>query len=539
MNVIEQNDPKGQGTGGDSVKGARMRQPRSRTTKQAPARAEAGPTSEAATLAKLSASERSEAKPSNRAAEVSTSAEPQRDDKIVEKATAVSVPESPEQPLREAHLAGKVAAIGRMQRMRRAITALLDRPGEAAVGAVDTPGADDPIRQELRNPDSRVPLTSVKESPDSGEGFHQRTKVPGDTRTGPEPKPSEHPAPFVIPEKLRQRFHVSDDKYYFRDQKQTLAFEDKGQKITTGHEQTVVVQSMVELAVAKGWQGIKVRGTAAFKREAWLAASQRGLETTGYRPKAVDREHLQARMEERTRAAPAKEPLPNSMERAQAELPTAAPTSAANDGDSATASANRPKRLPLSKGQQKAVDALREVLAKRGDSPQSVELTAALAADELQDRRSHVGKLLAHGHAPYKHDPDEQESYYVVLDTSRGAKTLWGVDLGKQLAHSPVTVGTDIVVSQVGQNAVTAWTTERDANQKPTGRIVPIEAIRNQWEITTVDEMRTRAMREDRTAPVQPPDTKPMTNRTSPSMKVELNQQQRDQPVREMHTPDR
>ena len=396
-----------------------------------------------------------------------------------------------------------------------------------------------PARQEPTNQDSRVPLSTGKQTQDAGEGFHQGTEVPGIARASPDSKPLKHPAPITIPESVRQRFHVSDDKYYFRDQKQTLAFEDKGQKITTGHEQSLVVQSMVELAVAKGWQGIKVRGTATFKREAWLAASERGLETTGYRPKAVDREHLQARLDEKARTAPDNERLPNSIERAHAELPAAAPTSAANDGDGATAAANQPQRLPLSKGQQKAVDALREVLAQRGDSPQSVELTAALAADELQNHRSHVGKLLAHGPARYKHDPDEQKSYYVVLDTPRGAKTLWGVDLGKQLAQSPVAVGADIVVSQVGQNPVTARATERDANHKPTGRTVPIDAIRNEWEITTVDELRARATREDRAAPTPSSDTKPILNRPSPNMKVELNPQQRDQPVREIPAPDR
>ena len=77
---------------------------------------------------------------------------------------------------------------------------------------------------------------------------------------------------------------------------------------------------MVDLAVAKGWQGIKIKGTDAFKREAWLAATERGLETTGYRPKNADRERLAEIMAERQAPGTTQELERNSIERKRVEL---------------------------------------------------------------------------------------------------------------------------------------------------------------------------------------------------------------------------
>ena len=46
---------------------------------------------------------------------------------------------------------------------------------------------------------------------------------------------------------------------------------------------------MVELAQAKGWTKLDLKGTDEFKREAWLEASMRGLDTKGFDVREVDR----------------------------------------------------------------------------------------------------------------------------------------------------------------------------------------------------------------------------------------------------------
>jgi hypothetical protein len=46
------------------------------------------------------------------------------------------------------------------------------------------------------------------------------------------------------------------------------------------------------------------------------------------------------------------------------------------------------------------------------------------------------GRLLAHGKAPYRFEPENAESYYVRLQTADGRQVLWGTDLERALRES-------------------------------------------------------------------------------------------------------
>jgi hypothetical protein len=46
------------------------------------------------------------------------------------------------------------------------------------------------------------------------------------------------------------------------------------------------------------------------------------------------------------------------------------------------------------------------------------------------------GRLLAHGKAPYRFEPESRESYYVRLQTADGRQVLWGTDLERALRES-------------------------------------------------------------------------------------------------------
>jgi hypothetical protein len=46
------------------------------------------------------------------------------------------------------------------------------------------------------------------------------------------------------------------------------------------------------------------------------------------------------------------------------------------------------------------------------------------------------GRLLAHGKAPYRFEPDNRESYYVRLQTADGRQVLWGADLERAIRES-------------------------------------------------------------------------------------------------------
>jgi hypothetical protein len=46
------------------------------------------------------------------------------------------------------------------------------------------------------------------------------------------------------------------------------------------------------------------------------------------------------------------------------------------------------------------------------------------------------GRLLAHGKAPYRFEPESRDSYYVRLQTADGRQVLWGADLERALRES-------------------------------------------------------------------------------------------------------
>lgn len=64
---------------------------------------------------------------------------------------------------------------------------------------------------------------------------------------------------------------------------------------------------MLDLAQARGWDTVKLRGTDAFKREVWVQAQERGIATEGYKPKATD-------VQEATRRQVAASPVQNKAE---------------------------------------------------------------------------------------------------------------------------------------------------------------------------------------------------------------------------------
>ena len=99
--------------------------------------------------------------------------------------------------------------------------------------------------------------------------------------------------PENSPENIRKRYLAEAGQYFFRDRNNALAFEDKGGRIATQVEDPIVAASMVEIAVAKGWTELKVRGSESFRRTIWLEAAKRGMKVRGYEPKPQDELQLQ------------------------------------------------------------------------------------------------------------------------------------------------------------------------------------------------------------------------------------------------------
>lgn len=303
---------------------------------------------------------------------------------------------------------------------------------------------------------------------------------------------------------LANRYLIAEGKYFFRDRQQILAFEDSGKRIATVHDDPNVAHSMVDLAKAKGWTTIKLKGSEDFKREVWLSASLRGIEVHGFRPKENDKTRL-ADLLENGRAD-----KPNIIEQAVPQGRDITGTPHAKESP-AKDSASVPQQQPrLGKRQQQELQILKTLLRDRGDSETAVEMTASLASEQLTKNRNYIGKLLDHGAARYEHKEDEQPSYFVVLDTPRGEKTVWGVDLQRAMEEAQVERGADIVLSNAGHHAVTVPRVERANDGRIIGEREWVAAKRNDWEVTTVDSMRDLAAARavsaslDRSSPQQP-----------------------------------
>jgi hypothetical protein len=93
---------------------------------------------------------------------------------------------------------------------------------------------------------------------------------------------------LTIPEYVKNSFRSLDGKYYFKDQKHTLAFEDKGKSIVTQHDDDRVAKAVVKMAEAKGWGDIKITGNETFRREVWLQAQIHNIKVKGFNPKESD-----------------------------------------------------------------------------------------------------------------------------------------------------------------------------------------------------------------------------------------------------------
>ena len=249
----------------------------------------------------------------------------------------------------------------------------------------------------------------------------------------------------TVPEEVRRRFVQVKNKYYFPDG--ARAFTDRGTRLTTASENTEVVRSLILIAEARGWGEVTVRGTERFRRESWFAGHAAGIEVRGYTPTEFERGRL-IRTLHRQEPAPTEDSVTAGDWQADAEV-------------------QRPTRKP----------------------------------EELI-----TGRLVDHGSATYRQDPHEPMSYFVKIETDRGERTLWGVDLGRAFKESLTKpeIGDDVGLRAVRREAVKVRAQKRDA----AGELIEreLETHRNHWivEKRSFFDARAQAARTVRDASIDP-----------------------------------
>lgn len=261
----------------------------------------------------------------------------------------------------------------------------------------------------------------------------------------------------VVPDRVAKSYIEVEGKYYFQNRPDSLAFVDKGAKLQTKLSNSQVAGSMIDIAEARGWTEIQVKGTEDFRREAWLQTTARGLTAHGYKPKEEDLARLKKVAGERNiNEVEAREIADNvktspsapsgTMSKTQSEAPTS--KTGTNESNSTTQGKNE------------------------GAKAETEEKVNKLA-----------GKLVEHGAAPYEHKKDNKDNYYVTLENADGKQsTTWSVDLQRAMAESEAQPGDHVELENLGRKAVTV---EKDVKDE-TGKVVKKETIntfRNSWQV--------------------------------------------------------
>ena len=264
-------------------------------------------------------------------------------------------------------------------------------------------------------------------------------------------------------ESVQRRYLVDSGRYMSRATGNPVAFEERGGRLRTVSDEPAVAQSMMRLAFSQGWESVGLRGSAAFRREAWLEANALGLPTRGYEPSPADRAQLREVVQEMAR-----------QNRPSAQLRGAA-RQTARDGESVPEDR-------ASRDDSHLLDVLKVQMRARGDGEQAIARAEVMARRALQRERSVGGTIVEYGHAPYAFDGANNPSFYVRLNTGRGERTVWGLGLESAVNESQLKRG-DLTVlrneGQEGESTRNRWTAlaltrmaedERDAVLKRANR---------------------------------------------------------------------
>lgn len=112
------------------------------------------------------------------------------------------------------------------------------------------------------------------------------------------------PISYEVSTKVAAKYLVvkNGEQSQFFDKKtpDVIAFEDKVTALKSAREDAATIAHMVDVATSKGWERLVLKGTESFRREAWLEANLKGLETKGYTPNDKDLAVLMAKQADRS-----------------------------------------------------------------------------------------------------------------------------------------------------------------------------------------------------------------------------------------------
>lgn len=291
---------------------------------------------------------------------------------------------------------------------------------------------------------------SMNDTRDDGEAFSLKRQ----DRTGRDPgtdKSGEHSAAKsaptdksssatvddnALPDRIRRKYYVvanepgkdgpdGEARLYADERGEYLAFKVTEDRLVTRLVAAEVIRDMVSVAQHRQWEALQVRGSAEFRREAWLEAGARGMDVEGHPPTELDRQTLVDRQEVWNRTHP---------------------------------------RTP---------ELVNRAVSDRDERANKFDYDNGLS-----------GRLIEVGQAPYRNRADAEASTYVAIELDNGRRhRVWGVGLEKAAAESNAQPGDRIHVRRDGVEHVTKEIKVIDAINGHV-QIERRQLPRNRWQVT-------------------------------------------------------
>jgi len=336
-------------------------------------------------------------------------------------------------------------------------------------------------RDSLTNPSTSTATDeSVKPAAGTGKPLGKKGNDPDNTIR---PKPIFEKTGYDVPKSVSNQYVAHEGKFLDR-KSETVHFEDKGRSLSTASEDRDVIAHMVEVAKAKNWGELQLKGSDEFRRQAWIAGELAGVPTRGYKPKEQDRAALTAARE--------------AMRIGAGEKSNDADKARTNEMESAAAAG---QKQPASPESAKTGTPGRESAAPEGDRTLAAQPSSVTPVSPVQDTPTPAGVtagvLVAHGAAPFNHDEKQNDSYYATVRTEDGERTVWGLDIERAIGESGVQPGQRIELEKGGSRSVTAQQRQFDEKGK---ELAPktVTSRRNEWLVSSPDVpgLPTREQRE-------------------------------------------
>lgn len=121
--------------------------------------------------------------------------------------------------------------------------------------------------------------------------------------------------------------------------------------------------------------------------------------------------------------------------------------------------------------------------------PGVMQHVQAFKADLLKRYGLQGDILVAHGKAPFEHQPEGSSSYYVRTRNTDGVEyEHWGVDLERAIEEAAAKPGDLITLRRAGQHEAKVKLPVKGPDGKLTGKYLEKIVRRNAWEVTTLEK---------------------------------------------------